>query len=220
MFGSMNIEKCKEEIAYYMQRLYNRALTTCSGGNISYRINEDFILVSPSGVDKGLLNASQICMSDMEGNLIEGNYNLSMETGMHIAIYKQRPDVNAVIHAHPPYATGFSASEHKINTALSGEMRALLGQPIVAKYACMGTKGLANNVAKACTNANVVLLENHGAIALGDNLFEAYDRMEVLEASAHISFIANMLGKAKVLNDTQLKEIDNFFKFYKEQKRK
>jgi L-fuculose-phosphate aldolase len=132
-----------------------------------------------------------------------------MEYGFHIEIYKNRPDIQAIVHAHPALATSFAVSHKPINCDLMGESRAVLGTPVFASYALMGTASLAANVADACKKSNVVLMENHGIITVGKNLLEAFDRMEVLENTARINILAGLLGGAKTLNETNLKAIDD-----------
>lgn len=209
-----NTDILKTEIAYYMKRLYDKGLTTCSGGNISYRIGNDHFLVTPSGKDKGRLEASDICECDAGGKNTCGNVRLSMETAMHLAIYKARPDINCIVHAHPAFATAFSVRGQIPDTSLSGEIRALLGEPVLAPYACMGSTILAENAARAAAGTQVILLEHHGVLTLGKDLFQAYDRMEVLESAAKLSFITELSGNIKRLTPEQLKEIDDFFSSY------
>ncbi|HPE56215.1 MAG TPA: class II aldolase/adducin family protein [Bacteroidales bacterium] len=206
----MNFEKEKSEVAATMKRLYDRGLSTASGGNVSMRI-KDGILITASQTDKGLIDASQVGLIDQDGKVMSGDLKLSMETGMHLAIYAKRPDINAIVHAHPVFATSFAISGKIIKTNLSGESRAVLGEPAFAEYALMGTQHLADLVAGASLKSNAVLMRNHGVITLGSSLFQAYDRMEVLEASAKMTFITEFLGGSHDLTVEQLKEIDNLF---------
>lgn len=201
----------REETSYFMSRLYKQGLTTCSGGNIS-RLTDDneSIVITPSQIDKGNLNRDLIGVVDKNGENQTRDLKLSMETGLHVAIYKQRPDVKAIIHAHPPYSSAYTAVDREINTALTGEARAILGQPVKAAYKLMGTEGLAEVTSNAAKEADVVLMENHGIICVGKTLLEAFNKMEVLESAAKISFIAEMLGKVKGLDPKQCEEIDKF----------
>lgn len=207
----MDLKEAKKEVAYYMRRLYSRGLTTCSGGNVSMRFDENTVLITPSQIDKGTLKGKHIGVVNLKGENLTPEFKLSMETKMHLAVYNSRPDVKAVVHAHPAIATSYAGSNVTINTKISGESRALLGEPIFAPYALMGTKNLADIVAQAVKKGDVIIMENHGVLTVGENLFMAYDRMEVLEASAKISLITELLGKRKELSDEQLKEIDDLF---------
>ena len=134
-----------------------------------------------------------------------------MESGMHMAIYNKRPDVKAIVHAHPPISTSFAISGKTIKTNLAGESRAILKDPLLVPYALMGTLELAEIVAEASLKTNVILMQNHGIITLGETLFQAYDRMEVLEACARITLLTGFLGDAHELSSDQIQEIDNLF---------
>lgn len=197
----------KKEIAYFMRLLYKRGLTTTSGGNISAML-DGFLLITPSQTDKGRMKASDIIVFDAKGRNISKALRPSMETGMHMAIYAARPDVKAIVHAHPVAATGFAASHRLIDCNLIGESRALIGEPVIAPYRLMGTDDLAAVVAEACVASNAVLLANHGVLTVGNSLLEAFDRMEVLEACARINLIAKMLGGGKPLSNENLIAID------------
>lgn len=199
--------KQKEEVAAIMRRLYSQGLTTASGGNVSQR-SGDFFLVTPSQTDKAILKADQVSVLDKYGNAV-GGQKKSMETGMHLAIYEKRPDVKAIVHAHPVIATSFAISHRMIKTNLAGESRFILGDPVLAPYALMGTLELAENVSESARSSNVILMENHGVITLGESLFQAYDRMEVLEACAKMTLVTQWLGGAEELNEAQIREIDN-----------
>lgn len=206
----MNFEKEKKETAFFMRRLYERGLTTCSGGNVSRRIG-DLILITASQTDKGYIQEEQIAEIDINGNNLTPNLKPSMETAMHLAVYKVRPDVKAIVHAHPVTATAFATTNREINCKLTGETRALIGIPANAPYALMGTQCLALRVADAAKNANVVLMENHGIITFGENLLMAFDRLEVLEAAAKATLITHLLGNKKEIPANDLNEIDKLF---------
>ncbi len=196
-----------KEIAYFMRRLYKRGLTTTSGGNISVR-SGGLVFITPSQTDKGRMRASDILAISIEDLSAKGAGKPSMETGMHLAVYAVRPDVSAIVHAHPVVATGFAAAHKPVDCSLVGEARALLQQPVLAPYQLMGTEDLAQTVAEACRNAHAVLMANHGVLTTGKNLLEAFDRLEVLESCARINLIATMLGGGKRLDPEQLRAID------------
>ncbi len=197
----------RKEIAYFMRRLYKQGLTTSSGGNISFRLDEN-VLITPSQTDKGRMKASEIGMTDLHGNSLSTQYKLSMETGMHLAVYKARPDVKAIVHAHPVTATSFAVAHQTIDCSLLGEARAIIGEPVLASYQLMGTQKLAYEVAKAILHGNVVLMENHGILAVGNSLLEAFDRLEVLEACARVNILTKLIGNAVGLSAHELAAID------------
>ena len=206
----MNFEKEKQEVAFFMRRLYERGLTTCSGGNVSQRV-DDIILIAPSQTDKGYIQAEQIAEIHINGENLTSHLIPSMETAMHLAVYKCRDDVNAIVHAHPITATAFAATNKEINCKLTGETRAIIGIPANASYALMGTQELVEKVAEAAIKANVVLMENHGIICFGKNLLLAFDRLEVLEAAAKQTLIIHLLGNKKEILTNDLNEIDKLF---------
>lgn len=198
----------KKEVAYFMRRLYKQGLTTTSGGNVSQRFNESEILITPSQTDKARMKAKEIITLRIDGSFEKQSYNPSMESGIHLEIYKSRPDIQAIVHAHPITATSFAVAHEPINCDLMGESRSILGTPVFAEYALMGTPNLAMNVANALLTSNVVLMENHGIITVGKTLLEAFDRMEVLENCARINVISGIIGKVNTLNSEQLRAID------------
>ena len=206
----MNLIENKKEVARCMRRLYKKNLTTLSGGNVSLRTDDHF-LITPSQKDKALLRAKDICVLSSGGENLTPGMCVSMEADMHRAVYSNRPDVNAIVHAHPTHATAFAVMGREINTRLTGETWAILGQPATAAYALMGSKELAGNVAEKAKSSNVILLEHHGALTMGKTLTEAYDRMEVLEAAAAMTLMLELMNTRRELSGQQLKEIDRLF---------
>lgn len=204
----MNFLTERKEVAYFMRRLYEQKLTTCSGGNISFRVDEKNVLITPSQLDKARLTAGQIGILSIDGENLTPELKPSMETGMHLSIYKKRPDIKAVVHAHPTCATSFSATNKKINCKLNGEARFVIGEPLYTEYALMGSEKLSEIVSEATLNGNVVLMKNHGVLTVGKTLLEAFDRLEVFEASAKMTLITELLGERKELSTDELKAID------------
>jgi len=200
----------RKEVAHFMRRLYEQKLTTTSGGNVSLRI-DNIVLITASQTDKATIDESKIGIITMTGNNLSENLKISMESKMHLAIYSRRPDVKAIVHAHPIFSTSFAIAGKEIKTNLAGEARAILGVPVKAAYALMSTQELADKVSGASLKGNVILMENHGILTVGENLLQAYDRMEVLESAAKMTFITTLLGGGKELTDEELKSIDKLF---------
>lgn len=203
----MDYEKERTDVAYFMRRLYEKNLTTCSGGNISMRIDKEIILITPSGTDKGRITAEEIGIMNIEGKNLTPDKKPSIESEMHITVYRNRPDIKAIIHAHPVTASSFTASKKKINCSLIAESGAVTGTPVFAPYALMGTKDLAETVSEAAQHGNTILMSNHGILAVGNSLLEAFNRIEVLEAAAKITLITELLGEKKELSESQLHEM-------------
>jgi L-fuculose-phosphate aldolase len=187
----------REEVAYFMRRLYIQRLTTTSGGNISVK-SGDVVLITPSTLDKGRITGEQIGVMDMDGNMITENLKPSIETRLHLEIYRKRPDVAAAVHAHPLAASAYAASTRKINTALLAESYAIIGEIAYAGYHCIGTSELARETAAAVSAANCVIMKNHGALAVGKTLLEAFDRLEVLENTARLNLICESVFKDSI----------------------
>ncbi len=201
----------KQAVADCMNRLYRQGLTTTSGGNISLRVSEDLILLTPSATDKGNMTADQIAEIGMDGTNHTPQLKPSGETSMHLEIYKRRPDVQAIVHAHPPMASVFAVVDKPLNVRLIAESYAIIGEPAVAPYALTGTQELADAVAGSLTgNTACVLMKNHGALCVGGSLLEAFDRMEVLENAAKINLFAAQLGGVHELNDAQCAALDDW----------
>ncbi len=207
-----NIEELKEEIAYFMSRLYSQGLTTTSGGNISALCDDGTVLITPSASDKGRMKGNEIGRMDLDGNIIGSVFKPSIETRMHLGIYKRRPDVKAVVHAHPVHASAFAATTARINARYLAESYAILGEIAYADYFCMGSDELATEVAEKVKSSEnyCVVMRNHGALAVGGNLLQAFDRLEVLEAAARISMMASSCFRecAVELDDAALGDID------------
>ncbi len=200
----------KEEVAYFMRRLYEQKLTTTSGGNVSLRVG-DTVLITPSQLDKGRIKAEEIGVISLDGENLTPHLKVSMESKMHLAIYNRRSDVKAIVHAHPVYATSFAIAGKEIKTNLAGEAWAIIGKTVFAPYALMGSQNLADNVGTAALKGNCILMENHGILTVGENLLQAFDRLEVLEAAAKMNLITQLLGNRRELSPEELKEISSLF---------
>ncbi len=186
----MDIDEGKKEVALFMARCYNRGLTTATGGNISMRIG-DIMLITPSGKDKASLVGSDIAeVRIADGVNLTPDKKLSIESGMHRLIYLKRNDVKAVVHSHSTFSCLFSASEEEIDTSLIAENWFLLDKVRKVSYALMGTDELAEAVSEAAVSNNALLLENHGALAVGNSLLSAFDRLECLEQAAKLTYLS------------------------------
>lgn len=178
----------KRKIIDFMKRLCVSNLTTSLGGNISFKISDNRILITPSSIDKAELKEDEIVELDMDGNIVEGGNKPSMEFMMHLAVYQKRPDIKAIIHAHPHYSTLFSSADISINLNFTAEACKNIKSIGMADYKMMGTKELAEEVANKAKENNVVLMQNHGVLTVGNDLLEAFYRMEVLEQAAKMTY--------------------------------
>lgn len=194
-------------VAKCMRRLYKKGLTTALGGNISLKMN-GFIYITPSQTDKAAMKAKDICILREDGTQINPQNTLSMETAMHLAVYNSNKQAIAIIHAHPVYATAFAAAHQMINTHITGEAYAVIGNPVFAPYALAGSAELAASVAKASLSGSVILLQNHGVLAVGISLLDALEKIEVLENAAKMQIAGLLLQSMHPLTDENRTEID------------
>jgi L-fuculose-phosphate aldolase len=202
----------RKEVAHFMRRLYKHGLTTTSGGNISLRLSDDLILITPSATDKGRMRWKEVGIINIFGENLTPHLKPSIETAMHLAIYKKKSDVLAIVHAHPVFASLFTAIKAKINTCLTAEAKAILGDPVFVKYAVMGSTALAEIAAEHILISDILLLENHGILTAGTNLLQAFDKIEVLENAAKMTLMTEMTGKRKPLDKARIIELEKLFR--------
>ncbi|RLE61855.1 MAG: class II aldolase/adducin family protein [Thermoprotei archaeon] len=192
-------KELKREIIRVMKVLYKRELISALGGNVSARMpNSKEIWITPSGIFKGDLHEEDLVKIDLEGNIIEGFMRPSIEWPLHVAIYKKRPDVNAVVHAHNPVTTGLAIAGIELEPITVEAVITLRKVPIVP-YAYPGTDELAELVAKHIEGARALVLQNHGVIGVGYNLVEAETIVETLEEVALTQFVAMLASGKKKL---------------------
>ncbi len=199
----------RTDVARFMRRLYRQGLTTTSGGNVSMRAGDGHILLTASKFDKGELQAEHVGILTMDGVNVTPELEPSIEVSMHLAIYRQRADVQAIVHAHPITASAFAATTRQINCCLIAESYALIGEPVYLDYALMGTVELASVVGRGIGQAACVVMANHGVLAVGKTLLQAFDRLEVLENAARQTLLTHLIGNTTELNASQLAGLDN-----------
>ncbi|MBI5009962.1 MAG: class II aldolase/adducin family protein [Bacteroidia bacterium] len=202
----------RKEVARFMRRLYLQGLTSTSGGNISLRITDDLIAITPSATDKGRMKWKEVGILNILGENLTPGLKPSIESGMHLAIYKRKPEIKAIVHAHPVCASSFTAMKAEIDTNLTAEACAILGTPVVVPYALMGTADLANAAADYIEKSDILLLENHGILTAGANLLQAFDKTEVLENAARMTLIVNLMKKKSPLTKARTFEIERLFR--------
>ena len=202
----------RREVARFMRRLYKHGLTTTSGGNISQRIADDIIVITPSATDKGRMRWKEVGIISLSGENLTPELKPTIEFDMHLSIYKMNKDVTAIVHAHPLFASSFTAMKCKIDTNLTAEARAILGDPLFVPYALMGTGELAKLAAENTLHSDILLLENHGILTTGSNLIQAFDKIEVLENAAKMTLIVEMTKKKSPLSKSRILEIERLFR--------
>lgn len=190
----------RADIVEVGRRMYARGYTASNDGNISVRLGADRLLMTPKGVCKGFMSPDMMCITDLQGRKLEGERDPSSEMLMHLEVYRQRPDVQAVVHAHPPTATGFAVAGIPLDRAVLAEVLTTLGSIPIAEYATPSTRELPEAVRKYIKAHDGMLLANHGALTVGGDLFSAYYKMETIEHFARISLVARLLGRENLIS--------------------
>jgi len=200
-------QQLREQVIRAGRMMYERGWIAANDGNITARIDPERILATPAGVCKGSMLPEDLIVCDNHGDRVSGKRERTTEMGMHIAIYQARPDIRAVVHAHPPVSTGFAVAGRSLNLALMPELVVSLGSVPLADYGLPGTPALAEGMLPYIPKFNAILLANHGAVCYGEGVPEAYARMETLEHLARITLVAEMLGGPKVLPRVEVEKL-------------
>jgi len=199
--------RLRRDLVEVCRRLHDRRLVGAGEGNVSCRLGRDRVLVTPSGTNKGFLRPADLLVVDLSGKRVRGPGRPSTELGMHLAAYAARPDVGAVVHAHPLTAVAFTVAGLPPPDDLLPEAVLVLGPIGVASFATPGTDEVAASLAHLWRAHRVFLLERHGALALGEDLFQACDRMETLERVCEIAALARAMGRCEPLPGAAVEKI-------------
>jgi L-fuculose-phosphate aldolase len=204
-----NEQKIKEELCEIGRRVYNRGMVAANDGNFSVKINEKEILCTPTGVSKGFMTVEYICKIDSNGAILEANegFRPSSEMKMHLHVYRERPDVKAVVHAHPMYATSFAIAGIALTHPITPEAIITLGEVPLVKYGTPSTDEIPEAIAEYLPDYDALLLANHGALTYAETLLSAYHKMESLEFYAQLLYQAKMLGGAQELTKEQVERL-------------
>lgn len=190
------------------KRMYERGFVAANDGNISARLRDGSILITPTGVSKGDMSPETLLCITPEGEIISGEGKKSSETDMHLRIYRENPKVRAVVHAHPPYSTAFAVAELPLDLPIYPEAMVILGEVPCAPYAKPGTPAVGDSIAPYCKTRRAVLLAHHGLVAWGRDLTEAWHRMESAEGYARIIMLTKyVMGIVKPLSKEQIEEL-------------
>ena len=203
----MHEKAVRLELARISQKTYHRGLVRGTGGNVSVRLQNGNILATRSGINKGMVEREDLVEVSFEGRQMRGAGKPSTELGMHIHIYLRRPDVHAVVHAHPVHATGFATARIPLVDCLFPEVIVGMGSIPLADYATPSTDEVAKSLEPFIHHADAVLLANHGVVTYGPDLLDAYYKMEKVEHAAHITFVARMLGGEIPLSDNDIAKL-------------
>lgn len=203
----MNRDQLKEDICEVGRRLYGNGYIAAMEGNMSIRLSDTEVMGTPAGACKGYLTPEMIVTCDMNGGQLSGSERVSTEIQMHLTVYRARPDVKAVVHAHPPKSTGFAVAGVPLNRAVLAEVVVTLGCVPLAEYGTPSTQELADSVDRLVRMSDGLLLSNHGALTVGQTIYDAYFKMEVVEHFAEISLISRLLGGERLLPQKEVSRL-------------
>jgi L-fuculose-phosphate aldolase len=207
-------EQTRADIVEAGRRMYARGYVASNDGNISARLDEARILTTPKSVSKGFMTPDMMVVVDYDGKKLAGDRDASSELPMHLEIYRNRPDVNAVVHAHPPLATGFAVAGIPLTRAVLAEVVTTLGSIPIAEYGTPSTAELPAAVRKYIKAHDGLLLANHGAVTCCRTVMTAYYKMETIEHFAKISLVARLLGREHLISREEVERLQGLRGMY------
>src|SRR5688572_14272561 len=207
-------EQARADIVEVGRRLWQRGFVASNDGNISVRLDDNRLVTTPKNVSKGFMTPDMMVITDLDGRKITGERDPSSELKMHLEVYRNRPDARAVVHAHPPTATGFAVAGIALDRAVLAEVITTLGSIPIADYATPSTEELPAAVRKYVKAHDGLLLANHSALALAGDVMSAYYRMETIEHFAKISLVARTLGREHVLSRDEVERLQGLRGMY------
>jgi len=201
------LERHRDDIVRFGKMLHQSGLVAATDGNLSVRMDDGTVLCTPTLMSKGMMEADDLVVVDESGHKLTGRREVSSEIAMHLFIYRNRPDVNAVVHAHPPTATGYAAAGIPLDTPLCSGIVVTLGSVPLASYGTPGTHELADALAPLIPDHQAILMANHGVVTYGQDLLTAYMNMETVEHYAKIALVTHMLGRQQPLSGKHLDQL-------------
>lgn len=200
-------KELRRQILDIGRKMHAQGFVAATDGNLSTRLPDGLLLVTPSGVPKGEMRDEDLVVVDLQGNRRSGRGKPTSEFRMHLRVYEQRPDVNAVVHAHPPISTGFACAGVPLDQPVATEVILQLGKVPLAPYGTPGTAELPETLMCCIRENNAMLLANHGAVAYGSDLKQAWGRMETVEQFAKIMLVTQILGRRQTLSEDDVAKI-------------
>src|SRR3954470_12007238 len=202
-----DVKRLKKAICEIGDRIYKRGFAAANDGNISVRLNENEVLCTPTMHCKGFLKPKDICLVDMEGTQIAGKKKRSSEVMLHLEIMKARPEVQSVVHCHPPHATAFAIAREPIPQAILPEVEVFLGEVPISPYETPGGKKFAETILPFVKKSNVIILANHGTVSFGESVERAYWWTEILDAYCRILMLSRDLGRVNYFTEDKEREL-------------
>jgi L-fuculose-phosphate aldolase len=208
MYGIAKTEdEHRQQMTELGKSLHQQGFVAATDGNLSVRLNGARVMTTPTNMSKGMCCPEDMIIVDMDGNKISGTRNASTELAMHLLVYKLRPDINGIVHAHPPTATGFAAAGLSLNKALISEVVLSLGSVPLARYGTPGTPELADALRDLVPHYDAILMANHGVVTFGEDLLKAFFNMETVEHFAKIALVTETLGKQVLLSKHDVEKL-------------
>lgn len=207
-------EKLRQEICEICHLLYERGYVVSNDGNVSARTERGTVLITPSGVGKGRMTPDMLVETDLDGSILSGDRHPSSESKMHWMVYRERSDVMAVVHAHPPLSTAFAICRRPLKERYLAEMVVGLGEVPITEFAMLSTEEVPNSVKPFVRDHSAVLLANHGALTWGPSLLSAFDRMETVEQTAKVYYYVSQLGGGVEMTQEQADTLKSMTGFY------
>jgi L-fuculose-phosphate aldolase len=195
------------DIVRFGRIMHDQGFVAATDGNLSVRLDQRRILATPTGMSKRRMKPSDLVIVDLKGKKLAGRRAASSELGMHLLIYSLRPDVRAIVHAHPPTATGFAAAGLPLNQPLVCEVVIGLGSIPLARYGTPGTPELTESITPYIPKYDAILMANHGVVAYGEDLEHAYMKMETVEHFAKVALVTHLLGRQRPLAGEALEKL-------------
>lgn len=200
-------EELRRDLKKFSRWLSRLGFTPGTSGNLSVRLDSGRLLVTPTGISKGLVKAADMVIVDLDGRLLAGSRKITSELPMHLAVYQQRADIKAVVHSHPPLATAFACSGRALDEILCQEAVMTVGIVPLASYATTGTAEVGVSMRPFLAEHDAILLENHGVVSYGQSLVDAFMKMQTVEHLAHLALVAHQLGSARPLGKDQVQQL-------------
>ncbi len=204
---TFSFEEASDAILEIGKRMYEKGLVVATDGNISVRLSADRLLVTPSGMNKGMLTRGDLVVTNMKGERISGRREPTSEIKMHIKAYEVRADIGAVVHAHPPYSTAFAVAAIPLEECILPEIIVSIGSVPIAEYATPSTEEMPRSIENVVKGCDGFLLRNHGVMTVGKNLLEAYHKLEMVEHLAKITLLTRHLGGPKPLSSEDVRKL-------------
>lgn len=199
--------KIREEICEIGRRIYNRGFAAANDGNLSYRLDDELIICTPTGICKGYMQPTDLCAVDLSGRQQRGERRHTSELALHLEIYRNDPTARAVVHCHPPHATAFGVAHVDIPSGILPEVEIFLGEIPRATYETPGGEPFAQTIERYIGKANTVVLSNHGTVSWGPTLEQAFWNTEILDSYCRILILARQIGGERRLPEPKLREL-------------